>query len=126
MHVRRLPALLAKYCRWKIFHCVQLLSWHVELLDGEILYTLREAQIVIESWRRHFNTISPHKSLGCKPLAHEVRASSRCVAGCATSPGSAGHAPTGTTANTKLTFRPDHSVGAPQASAADWRHPYHG
>jgi hypothetical protein len=71
MHVRRLPALLAKYCRWKIFHCVQLLSWHVELLDGEILYTLREAQIVIESWRRHFNTISPHKSLGCKPLAHE-------------------------------------------------------
>ena len=28
-----------------------------ELLDGEIFYTLREAQIVIESWRRHFNTI---------------------------------------------------------------------
>ena len=26
-----------------------------ELLDGEIFYTLREAQIVIESWRRHFN-----------------------------------------------------------------------
>ena len=29
-----------------------------ELLDGEIFYTLREAQIVIESWRRHFNTRS--------------------------------------------------------------------
>ena len=28
-----------------------------ELLDGEIFYTLREAQIVIESWRRHFNMI---------------------------------------------------------------------
>ena len=28
-----------------------------ELLDGEIFYTLREAQIVIESWRRHFNRI---------------------------------------------------------------------
>jgi hypothetical protein len=25
-----------------------------ELLDGEIFYTLKEAQIVIESWRRHF------------------------------------------------------------------------
>ena len=34
-----------------------------ELLDGEIFYTLREAQIVIESWRRHFDTIRPqHRS----------------------------------------------------------------
>src|SRR5262249_42713487 len=31
-----------------------------ELLNGEIFYTLREAQIVIESWRRHYNTIRPH------------------------------------------------------------------
>ena len=43
-----------------------------ELLDGEIFYTLREAQIVIESWRRHFNTIRPHESLGYKPPAPEV------------------------------------------------------
>jgi transposase InsO family protein len=43
-----------------------------ELLDGEIFYTLREAQIVIESWRRHYNTIRPHKSLGYKPPAPEV------------------------------------------------------
>ena len=43
-----------------------------ELLDGEIFYTLREAQIVIESWRRHFNAIRPHKSLGYKPPAPEV------------------------------------------------------
>ena len=42
------------------------------LLDGEIFYTLREAQIVIESWRRHFNTIRPHESLGYKPPAPEV------------------------------------------------------
>jgi hypothetical protein len=28
-----------------------------ELLDGEIFYTLREAQIVIESWRGHYNTL---------------------------------------------------------------------
>jgi hypothetical protein len=29
-----------------------------ELLDGEIFYSLREAQIVIEGWRRHYNRIS--------------------------------------------------------------------
>ena len=26
-----------------------------ELLDGEVFYSLKEAQIVIESWRRHYN-----------------------------------------------------------------------
>lgn len=43
-----------------------------ELLDGEIFYTLKEAQVVIESWRRHFNTVRPHGSLGYKPPAPEV------------------------------------------------------
>jgi len=43
-----------------------------ELLDGEIFYSLREAQIVIESWRRHFNTVRPHASLGYRPPAPEV------------------------------------------------------
>ena len=43
-----------------------------ELLDGEIFYTLREAQIIIESWRRHYNTIRPHESLRYKPPAPEV------------------------------------------------------
>ena len=43
-----------------------------ELLDGEIFYTLREAQIVIESWRRYYNTIRPHASLGYRPPAPEV------------------------------------------------------
>ena len=43
-----------------------------ELLDGEIFYSLREAQIVIESWRRHYNRIRPHGSLGYKPPAPEV------------------------------------------------------
>ena len=33
---------------------------------------LREAQIVIESWRRHFNTVRPHESLGYKPPAPEA------------------------------------------------------
>ncbi len=30
-----------------------------ELLNGEIFYTLREARIVIESWRLHYNTSGP-------------------------------------------------------------------
>ena len=43
-----------------------------ELLDGEIFYTLREAEIVIESWRRHYNTIRPHASIGYRAPAPEV------------------------------------------------------
>ena len=43
-----------------------------ELLDGEIFYTLREAQIVIESWRRHYNAVRPHAALGYKAPAPEV------------------------------------------------------
>ena len=43
-----------------------------ELLDGEIIYSLVEAKIVIESWRRHYNTVRPHGSLGYKPPAPEV------------------------------------------------------
>jgi putative transposase len=43
-----------------------------ELLDGEIFYTLREAQIVIESWRRHYNAVRPHASLGYRAPAPEV------------------------------------------------------
>ena len=34
-----------------------------EWLDGEIFYTLKEAQIVIEGWRQHYNTVRPHSSL---------------------------------------------------------------
>jgi len=43
-----------------------------ELLNGEIFYTLNEARIAIESWRRHYNTLRPHGSLGYKPPAPEV------------------------------------------------------
>jgi len=45
---------------------------NAELLDGEIFYSLAEARIVIESWRRHYNTVRPHGSLGYKPPAPEV------------------------------------------------------
>ena len=43
-----------------------------ELLNGEIFYSLREAEIIIESWRRHYNAIRPHASLGYRPPAPEV------------------------------------------------------
>jgi transposase InsO family protein len=43
-----------------------------ELLDGEIFYSLKEAKVVIESWRWHYNTLRPHESLGYKPPAPEV------------------------------------------------------
>jgi putative transposase len=43
-----------------------------ELLDGEIFYSLREAEIVIESWRRHTNNVRPHASLSYRPPAPEV------------------------------------------------------
>jgi putative transposase len=43
-----------------------------ELLNGEIFYSLKEAQIVVEGWRCHYNTIRPHSSLGYQPPAPEV------------------------------------------------------
>ncbi len=43
-----------------------------ELLDGEVFYSLREAEIIIESWRCHYNTKRPHSSLGYRPPAPEV------------------------------------------------------
>ena len=43
-----------------------------ELLDGEIFYSLQEARVIIESWRRHHNTERPHGSLAYKPPAPEL------------------------------------------------------
>ena len=43
-----------------------------ELLDGEIFYTLREAQVIIEQWRWHYNRIRPHSALGYRPPAPET------------------------------------------------------
>ncbi len=43
-----------------------------ELLDREIFYTLTEAQILIERWRRQYNTVRPHSALGYRPPAPEA------------------------------------------------------
>ena len=43
-----------------------------ELLDREIFYTLTEAQILIERWRRQYNTVRPHSALGYRPPTPEA------------------------------------------------------
>lgn len=40
-----------------------------EFLNGEVFYSLREAQVMTEDWRRHYNTIRPHSALGYRPPA---------------------------------------------------------
>ena len=40
-----------------------------ELLDREIFDTLLEAQVLIEGWRKEYNHIRPHSSLGYRPPA---------------------------------------------------------
>ena len=40
-----------------------------ECLNGEIFYSPKEAQIVIEQWRVQYNTLRPHSTLGYHPPA---------------------------------------------------------
>jgi transposase InsO family protein len=40
-----------------------------ELLNREIFYTLKEAKVMIERWRQHYNTVRPHSSLQYRPPA---------------------------------------------------------
>ena len=42
-----------------------------ELLDREVFDTLTEAKVLIERWRREYNTIRPHSSLGYRVPAPE-------------------------------------------------------
>jgi putative transposase len=45
-----------------------------ECLNGEIFYSLKEAQVVIEQWRRFYNEVRPHSSLGYRaPPAKKCR-----------------------------------------------------
>lgn len=43
-----------------------------ELLNREVFYTLREAKVLVEWWRRHYNAVRPHSSLGYRPPAPEA------------------------------------------------------
>lgn len=44
-----------------------------ECLNGETFYSLKEAQVILEQWRHHYNHIRPHTSLGYKPPAPLAR-----------------------------------------------------
>ena len=49
---------------WENGYCESFNSrFRDELLNGEIFYTLKEAQIIIEKWRKHYNTKRPHSAL---------------------------------------------------------------
>lgn len=43
-----------------------------QFLNGELFYTLTEAQILTERWRIHYNTVRPHRSLGGQPPVPET------------------------------------------------------
>jgi transposase InsO family protein len=52
-----------------------------ELLNGEIFYTLTEAKVLIERWRKEYNTKRPHSSLGYRPPAPETVAAAPPLGG---------------------------------------------
>ena len=43
-----------------------------ELLDREVFDTLWETQVLTERWRREYNTVRPHSSLGNRPPVPEA------------------------------------------------------
>ena len=43
-----------------------------ELLNDEIFTTLQEAKVLTEVWRRHYNRVRPHSSLGYRPPVPET------------------------------------------------------
>ena len=57
-----------------------------EFLNSEIFYTLKEAQILIEAWRRHYNAIRPHSNLGYRSPTPETIVSPSWLPGLAEKP----------------------------------------
>jgi putative transposase len=43
------------------------------LLDGEIFYSLKEAQIIVGEWVKHYNHVRPHSALGYRPPAPQTQ-----------------------------------------------------
>jgi putative transposase len=43
-----------------------------ELLNREVFFTLEEAKVLIENWRREYNTIRPRSSLNGRPPTPEA------------------------------------------------------
>lgn len=67
------PLFITPGSPWENGYCESFNSrFRDELLNGEIFYTLKEAQVMIERWRIHYNTMRPHSSLGYRPPAPEA------------------------------------------------------
>ena len=92
-----------------------------EFLNGEIFYTLQEAKILIEGWRRQYNTMRPHSSLGYRPPAPEVMMWPAAPA--ALNGGTAGHIKTSPDAVQLTTLKMDHRSGACQCRRSTFLKP---
>lgn len=67
------PLFITKGSPWENGYCESFNGkMRYELLDGEIFFSLLEAQVVIEKWRQHYNTKRPHSALGGKPPVPEA------------------------------------------------------
>ena len=93
-----------------------------ELLDGEIFYSLAEARIVIESWRRHYNTQKAARITGLQAAgARGLHPRPRRAGGFATPTSAAARA--SREPNHELTFAVDQSLGAghkAERNGHDW------
>ena len=64
------PLFIEKGSPWENGYCESFNGkMRYELLNGEIFYTLLEAKVIIEAWRRYYNHQRPHSSLGYRPPA---------------------------------------------------------
>ena len=76
-------------------------------MNGEIFYSLREAQILIEQWRIHYNT--PSQDISC---GNTLPGSGQAAQRTALSPACTGkHRSDGPEADDALTIKPDHQMG---------------
>ena len=66
MKLRSLGAKSAAVCPDPGFRAVR------RVPGREIFYTLTEAKVLIEQWRRQYNTVRPHSALGYRPPAPEA------------------------------------------------------
>src|SRR4051794_5216563 len=87
-----------------------------ELLNGEIFYSLAEAKVIIEAWRRR----APALIVGLQATG----ARGRAMAGSATRTSFAGRTSHGVKTDHALTFNPDHPMGAGQVAEIRCRNLY--
>ena len=63
-----------------------------ELLNAEVFNSLAEAKVLIEGWRKHYNTVRPHSSLRYRPPAPEVLLTPRPLSPAGSAPSGSGQA----------------------------------